>query len=84
MGPRLLGRAVEPIWIRFGPALAGTGGAPVRTLLQTPSRIDAAHAALLRIAGLGAAELRFELGAAPLISQRAVAERMHALYAAPP
>jgi glycosyltransferase involved in cell wall biosynthesis len=39
---------------------------------------------LERLCAPGAAALRFELGAAPLISQRAVAERMLALYAPPP
>jgi glycosyltransferase involved in cell wall biosynthesis len=50
--PRGLGRALEQTWIRFGPALAGAGGGPVRTLLQIPARISAAHATLLRIAEL--------------------------------
>jgi glycosyltransferase involved in cell wall biosynthesis len=39
---------------------------------------------LAHLCAPGAAALRFELGAAPLIAQRAVAERMLALYAPPP
>ena len=50
--PRVLGEALEPVWVSLGPRLAGSRRGRLSTLLRAPERICEARAALLRIAEL--------------------------------